>query len=264
MTAEFGKYPTLYPEVNTLVDKIYKNAQQVFGNSLLGFYLDGSLSYDAFDEASDIDFVCVSQEPVSVAQFDKLYRAHEKITKIPSPLAIQIEGFYVSAGQLRRYSDQEPMVPNLERGLAEKLKWVSLQKVWDIHRQYLRQGGIKVFGPSPADLIDPISSDRLREAMSTWQTWLPLLIADPSQIRSRGYQSYIVLTLARILFTQKTGALASKPQAIAWLKHNGSGEWDKLLDDAWIGRKDPESPISPGMIDQTLKLARQVLVQRNK
>lgn len=261
MTAELNRYPTPYPEVNFLVDQICKNAQQVFGKGLLGFYLDGSLSYDAFDEASDIDFVCVSKEPTSDEQFGALFQFHERLSDLPNKLAIQIEGFYVSAEQLRKSMIPEPLVPNIERGPQEKLKWVSLAPVWDVHRQYLYQAGIVVFGVPAEQLIDPITPAKLRKAMVTWETWLPSLISDPSQVTTRGYQSYIVLTLARILYTIQNGALASKPQAIEWLKQNGNGEWNDLLEDAWHGRMEPDSPITPGMLAVMIKLAKFVLDQ---
>ena len=250
---------TPYPQVNSLIDILYANARSLLSEQLIGFYIDGSLSYGAFDSASDIDFVCVTKHPITPEQFFRLHQSHVEISLLPNEMAIQIEGFYLSAEQVRHHNSPEPLVPNIERGLGEQLKWVKLEQVWNVHRQYLRQGGITVYGPEPSTLIDPISAEDLRRSMSTWTDWLPSLLADPGQVRSRGYQSYIVLTLARILYTQTTGKLTSKPVAVEWMRKRYIGEWDGLLEDAWEGRMNPQAPISPGALEKTMQMVQLVL-----
>ena len=251
---------TPYPEVDQLIDHLLKNARRIIGAGLIGFYLDGSLSYGTFDEASDIDFVCVTECPISPAQFNLLHQSHKAISQLPHDLAIQIEGFYVSRQQVKKHRDPIPQVPNIERGPTEELKWVPLTQVWNVHRQYLRQGGIALYGPPAASLIDPLSGDDLRAAMSTWNDWLPSLLKNPSQVKSRGYQSYIVLTVARIMYTMSTAELASKPAAIAWLRDHSDGRYDALLEDAWAGRIAPNTPISPGALSATIGIIQDYLL----
>ncbi len=53
--------PTLYPEINQLLAASYSSARTVLGDSFVGMYLDDSLACGAFDFASDVDFVIVTE-----------------------------------------------------------------------------------------------------------------------------------------------------------------------------------------------------------
>lgn len=252
-------FPTEIPEVNEFALALFENIQRVLGDQLVGFYLDGSLAYDAFDEDSDIDFVAVTRQAVDETQFNQLSLMHTAMAELDSPYAHDLEGSYISMAALRKHEPTHAPVPNLERGTTERLKWITLEEVWIIHRYYLREGGVILFGPDPATLIDPIEPAALRKAMNTWTNWLPSLLQEPSQVNSRGYQSYIVLTLCRILYTLKTGKLTSKIGAVTWVKENTDGGWDLLLDDAWVGRHHPGSPITNGALAQTMEMVKATL-----
>ena len=62
---------------------------------------------------------------------------------------------------------------------------------WIIQRHILRERGIILAGPAPQSLIDPISSNELRQAvMDVLPLWAKPILDDPYQIKNRGYQSY--------------------------------------------------------------------------
>lgn len=252
-------YPTPYPDVNQILEKLLDQVKAILGDNLVGFYIEGSLCYEAFDEDSDIDFVAITEQEINEDEFQRLFLAHQQIANEPSVLAIQIEGFYISRSVVRAHRSGLHQVPNIERGFGERLRWVKLAESWNIHRHYLRTSGITMFGPPPESMIEEVSPDDLRRSLSTWIEWLPELIETPEQVRSRGYQSYIVLTLARILYTSKTGMLTSKPLALKWAKENIEGNWENLFEDAWIGRHLPGSPITAGMLEKTIELAKTTL-----
>ena len=91
---------------------------------------------------------------------------------------------------------------------------------WIIQRYILRERGITVTGPDPKNLIAPVSSADLHWAVSEiLQNWIKHFLDDPGKLKSRGYQSYTVLTLCRILYTLST--LMSSPNPPLW---NGRNE----------------------------------------
>ena len=72
-------------------------------------------------------------------------------------------------------------------------------------------------GPDPRTLIDPISPAQLRLAMRPMlDEWARAILDNPTILMRRGYQSYVVLTMLRVLYTLAHGAVASKPAAARW------------------------------------------------
>ena len=250
---------TPFPEVDSLVAEVLAGARAILGERLIGMYLDGSLAMGGFDEASDIDFVAVVDRPATEDDFAALRLLHDRISAIDVPLAIQLEGFYVPASTLRRGDPSGVRCPNLERGLGERLKWVDLDLGWTIHRHVLHEHGITVVGPNPRTLVDPVTPDELRQAVTMFAGWLGGFSDNPGQIASRGYQSYIVLTLCRILYTVAHGDVVSKATAVRWARETVGVRWAHLIDDAWEGRRGPDGPPAPDAVRETLAFIRYVL-----
>ena len=249
--------PTAYPDVNTLLTELLKNIQAVLGNHFIGMYLDGSLTSGDFDLASDIDFVVVTDEDIFGDLFLALQAMHERIAAIDTPLAIQLEGSYISKHAVRRYDPEHALHPNIERGEGEQLKMADHSEPWSIHRYVLCQRGITITGPAPQTLIDPVSPDELRQAMlPTLHGWAKHILNHPDEINGRGYQSYTVLTLCRILYTLQTGDVASKPAAARWAKETLGEKWASIIDRALIGRKNGGLAIDPEDVTATLDFIR--------
>jgi hypothetical protein len=70
-----------------------------------------------------------------------------------------------------------------------------------IHRSIVRERGIALAGPAPHTLIDPVTPADLQQAI---QSMLPgraaRILREPAQLKYRGSQSYVVLTLCRALY----------------------------------------------------------------
>jgi hypothetical protein len=185
---------------------------------------------------------------------------HDRIATIDSQWAIQLEGSYVSQQALRRYDPANNVHPNIERGLGERLKMVQHEEVWNVHRHILRQRGITILGPDPKTLIDPVTPTALKQAMlPALSGWATYLLNHPEEIRHRGYQSYIILTLCRILYTLQSGDVASKLKSANWAKEALGDTWKPLIEDAWEGRHASQMPPDPAAIRQTLDFIRYVL-----
>lgn len=245
--------PTPYPEVNALLDELLRGVRAVLGSHLLAFYLDGSLATGDFDPDSDIDFVAVTDHDLSPGQFAALLTLHDRLSTLDTWCAIQLEGWYVSARVLRRYDPAMLPLPNLERGLGERLKYKQPGESWRIHQQVLREHGIVLAGPPPQALIDPVLPDELRHSVhSLLPLWPAPLLQDASSVDSRGNQSYLVLTLCRMLYTLEFGAVASKPAAARWAQQTLPPAFTPLIERSWDGRHHPDQP--PDLQDMTATL----------
>jgi predicted nucleotidyltransferase len=253
--------PTGDPAVNEIIQHVLNGAEFILDRHFIAMYLDGSLASGDFDQDSDIDFVVVTDEDVQGKLFETLRSFHDRLSILPSPWAIQLEGFYISLPALRRHDPAHVVCPNIERGGGERLKMVTLDQGWDVHRWVLRERGITLTGPDPKTLIDPVPPDRLRQAAAASAPWLRQILAHPAQVTSAGYQSYIVLTLCRILYTLRTGQVASKPAAVQWAQANLDARWSPLIERAWIDRHSPNHAPSPENMAETLELIRFVLDQ---
>ncbi|MDO9349571.1 MAG: DUF4111 domain-containing protein, partial [Anaerolineales bacterium] len=118
-------------------------------------------------------------------------------------------------------------------------------------------------GPAPRTLIDPIPSDDLRQAiLALLHGWAAPLLENPAEINSRGYQSYTVLSLCRILYTLHHGDVASKPVAAKWVQETLDERWTPLIDRAWVGRQNPGLKAQADDVNETLEFIRYTLGAR--
>ena len=252
-----SNHPTPYPDVNALLEILLQRVQLILGDLFVGMYLDGSLAGGDFDRASDIDFVVVTTDEIAGDLFLALQAMHDRIATIDSKWAIQLEGSYISQHALRRYGPAHALHPNIERGPGERLKMVHHDAAWIVHQYILRERGITLAGPPPQSLIDPVSPADLRQAMlSVLPEWSARLLREPAQIAQRGYQSYTVLSLCRVLSTLHNGTVVSKPIAARWAQASLDGRWAPLIERALAGRLDSGSAASPEDVNKTLEFIR--------
>jgi predicted nucleotidyltransferase len=253
-------FPTPYPDVNEILDLLLSHVKEILQDQLAGTYLFGSLANGDFDQHSDIDILFVTEQSISKEVFQKLFEIHETISTIESPWAIQLEVSYIPKEALRRFDPSNNRHPHIDRGPGEKLHISQHDADWIIQRYILRERGITVTGPDPKTLIAPVSPADLRWAVSEiLQNWFCHFLDDSAPLKSRGYQSYTVLTMCRILYTVVHGEIVSKPAAAAWVKQNLSEEWIGLIDRAWAGRQTPCLEAFPEDISGTLDFIRYTL-----
>lgn len=246
--------------VNALLHDVLVSVRAILGAQFVGMYLDGSLTTGAFDAASDIDFVVVTEDEVSPALFAALHAMHDRFAALPTPWATELEGSYIGRRALRRYDPANARHPNIERGPGERLKWAEHHADWVIHRAVLRERGITLVGPPPHTLIDPISPTALRQAMrSILDSWIVHFLDDPAPLRGRGYQSYLVLTLCRVLYTLHHGAVASKPVAAQWAQHRLDPRWSPLIERAVAARLNSAGAAAEADVRETLLFMRYTL-----
>jgi predicted nucleotidyltransferase len=246
--------PTSYPDVNEILNILFTPVKEVLQDQLIGMYLFGSLANGDFDQASDIDILFVTEHTISEEVFKALFETHERIARIDSPWAVQLEVSYIPRDALRLFDPFKNKHPHIDRGPGEKLHIMEHHADWIVQRYILRERGITITGPDPKTLIDSVSPEDLRRAaLLILQSWIRHFLDDPGQLKPRGYQSYTVLTLCRILYTYEHGDVVSKPAAAAWAKQSLGEEWVGLIERAWTGRQTPNLKARPEDINGTLE-----------
>lgn len=248
------------PAIVALLEALLARVRAILGAQLVGMYLEGSITGDDFDDASDVDFVVVVDAELSGAQFAALQAMHDDIAALDTPWSAELEGTYIARAALRRYDPAHSLHPNIERGRGERLKLNQHDAAWLVHLAILRERGIALAGPPPSTLIDPVEPDELRAAMrAVLRGWAAHILEHPELLAGRGYQSYVVLSLCRIRYTLDTGAIASKRAAALWAQARLGPQGAALIERAWAGRQQPAQPAAPGDIRATLQLIRDAL-----
>ena len=128
---------------------------------------------------------------------------------------------------------------------------------WAVHRWVLRERGITLLGPDPKTLIDPVSPQELRAAMRVLlHGWGAHFLEHPELLAGRGYQSYVVLSLSRLLYTLQSGEVVSKFAAAGWAKESLGEKWSGLIERAWTGRHHADLPAEVWDVVLTLDFIR--------
>ncbi len=253
------RIPSLTPhaEVNEVLHELMEGLRDILGSQLAGVYLYGSLTSAEFDRQSDIDVLVVTRDEMSDEGFATVAAMHDRIAAGDSWCATQLEVAYVPLQTLRRYDAENSVYPHMDRGKGEYLQRKEHWSDCVVQRHVLRERGITLAGPDPVTLIDPVSENDLRQAMrDLLPKWGESLLSNPSQLERRGSQSYVVLSICRMLYTLQTGAVASKRQASDWAKATLDERWRLLVDRALAGRQNPDSEATAEDVDATLDLMR--------
>ena len=229
---------TPHPEVNELLDALTDGVRAVLGDQLIGAYLFGSSTTDDFDRESDVDVVVVTAGKIPDETFAALQAMHERIAAMDSWCASQLEISYIPKRAIRRYAPPDVLHPRLDRGKGETLFMMRHDSDWVVQRYLIRERGVALLGPDPSTLIDPVSPDDLRLAMlELLPEWLAPMLENPPRVRTRGYQSFIVLSTCRILYTIEHGDVLSKGAAVLWGEKALDTRWRPLIKGAWLGRQ---------------------------
>jgi hypothetical protein len=111
---------------------------------------------------------------------------------------------------------------------------------------------VVLVGPPPRTLIDPVHPAELRDAvrgiLREW--WAPMLLEGPL-LQNSFYRCYAVLTMSRMLYSMRHGAIVTKPVAARWAQEALDARWTPLIRDALAWSRD----VAPDF-DETLAYIR--------
>ncbi len=203
---------TPFPYVATLLDHLARQLQADLGRNVVGLYVYGSLTQNAFDAwRSDVDCVAVIRRRLSRAVVSRLRQnlgrlsgRHSWMRRLQLTILIQGEllqfngdGWLYQFGRLSRTgSDGNPII------------WANIL-----------ESGAVVFGADPHTFVPPITPALMRAALEREIGYLRTeLVTKPASVwrRRAAYRRYAALTACRILYTLETGRVAPKRTAAAW------------------------------------------------
>jgi predicted nucleotidyltransferase len=248
--------PTGVPALDALLADFVDEVDEILAADFVGAYLQGSFALGEGDEHSDVDFVVVTAADPTDHVVDRLQRMHERLFAREVAWAQHLEGSYIPRDRLRRVDPTRALFVFLDNGTDRLVRDAHCNTA--VVRWLLREHGIVLAGPSPAELIDPVSFADLRregiETMHRYDAWARS--ADDPGPMSAWKQPYLVLTACRILYTIEFGAVASKRRSADWAMASLDPEWTGLIRAAVEGRADPwgrvHLPASPSAAKRTL------------
>ena len=199
----------------------------ILRDNLVGVYLWGSLTYEAFDETcSDVDLIVVTRRDLDDRGFSELDDWFKKtgehnrwVKRIDMRFVIDKQfldntsrccGFYHYTGKMiRTGSDGNPII------------WVNIG-----------QSGISLWGED-ANLIAPhVSEQCLNDGLTLELNYLTEGLASRIGDRSDNafvYNAYAVLTACRILYSVQHKTLVSKDEAFAWVMKRVPRIWRRVI-----------------------------------
>jgi Domain of unknown function (DUF4111) len=234
----------------------------ILRGNLVGIYLWGSLTYDAFDETcSDVDCVGVTRRDLDDREFSKLdewfknkAKGNRWVDRIDMRFVIDEEfldkesrccGFYHYLGKLVRHgSDGNPII------------WMNIA-----------QCGITLWGKD-AKLIAPHVSDQcFNDALLLELNYLKQDLTSNAGDRSDKafiHNAYAVLTACRILYTAYHRALASKDQAYSWAMETVPPMWRAIIHAAKDNRLKNSGSTTPQLEQDVMRFVEFVTGEVNR
>jgi hypothetical protein len=218
--------PTPYADIDALLARLTDGAREIAGGRLVALWLTGSLTYGDFDRgSSDIDYLAVVSGPLTQAQRSALAALHAEIgTRWPA-WAERIEGSWIPAAWLDRVEPPGEGRPYVNGGAFWRPD-PPYGNEWLINLHAVRETGVALVGPAPAELIPPldIADVRRASARDLREEWVPKL-GDPAFFESSHHQAYVILTICRILHRAENDEVASKQVAAAWVRASYPEPW---------------------------------------
>lgn len=267
MKMNYAQEPTPYKDLNAVLLEMVQSQQVVLGDTLLGAYLQGSFAVGDFDEHSDVDFIAVVNEEISGDQLADLQEMHWRLYRLESKWAQHLEGSYFPAASLRDYKQLGDRLWYLDHG-SQSLE-LSVHCNTIVVRWTLREQGVRLAGPSPVRLVDPIPASVLRRSIKAdMSDWGQEILREPERYNNRFYQSFIVLSYCRMLHDLHNGKPGSKRAGAEWVKANLDPLWAGLIDRSWSGRPNPavsvRTPADPAEFERTLAFIQYIIAESNR
>ena len=184
---------TKYPDVNEIIDFFVQSVMPVLEGNVLGIYLTGSLSYDAFNyHSSDIDITVIVHRPVSRCELDSIGRLHSQMEGKFEKWVRRLECSYTPVDMLPCV-----MPPTEPRswywgGDCTLYEEAPYGNEWIINKYFLYSHSIALFGPSFKKLSPPVDVEEVRKACvrDLFQEWAP----------KKSTPEYRIATMKRISF----------------------------------------------------------------
>jgi predicted nucleotidyltransferase len=245
---------TPFPELDEVLTDLATTVREILGENFVGAYLTGSLALGAADAQSDCDFVVVTRERVTSEQEGALRALHDDIPTRPGHWTKHLEGSYAPRSDLERLDLLGLDWLYVEHG-SRAMEW-STHCNCEENRWTLREHGVTLAGPEPKTFVSEVPPELLRARMVEYiEPYIPELL-EWTTFDIAWAQRYAVTSLCRMLYTLRTGEVASKPTALSWGLDTLDPEWHSLIRQVIDDRPLPwNDPPRPGSVDQAVAFA---------
>jgi hypothetical protein len=217
-------------EVPDLLDEVAARLPAILGGNLVGIYLYGSLTQDAFDvERSDVDCIVVTRRDLSDEEFANVDDWLDRVAAV-NPWTEKLQMSFLLRDELLVMDSKacHYQFGRLSRGGSDgnPIFWINIL-----------DSGLTLYGPRPSEFVPEITRAILHEALLRETNYLREEIDNPeSEWRDiPKYRGYAVLTLCRILYSHEFGTIASKPAAAEWVVPQLPSELREAVDRALTG-----------------------------
>lgn len=185
--------------------------KETIGSNLIGIYPFGSIVLDYFDpKSSDYDVLVITKDEIELSLKDELMKhfsqKKELINKIELCIATKKTIYEYIPTDLFWYKSSVCDFSNINLG-----------KDWIVNRFILLKGNFSFYGKDISLFIKQVSSEELVRIekeflLENWSKYKN----GADWMSKKKYQSFTILTMARILYTIENGDCVSK---------RASGEW---------------------------------------
>ena len=240
-------------EVNSLLDEIAAGFPVLLGDNLTGIYLYGSLTQEAFDPGrSDIDCIVVTGEELSDEEFTAVGEWLES-SSARNPWTAKLQMSFLLRDEVL-VMDSKACLYQFGRLVrcgsdGNPIFWMNILK-----------SGVTLYGPPAGEFVPEITPGILHDALVRETGYLrDELGNEKSEWRDvPKYRAYAVLTLCRILYSQGTGEIGSKPEAAEWARAGLPAELREIVDLALRDGDEAEIPVERirefiGFVDERLR-----------
>jgi predicted nucleotidyltransferase len=230
-SAPLGAPP--YADLNGVLEQLVRRVAEAAGDNFVGAYLQGSFALGDFDEASDVDFVIALKRDLTEAELPAFQALHGAIFDLPAPWAQHLEGSYFPVEILRRAGEGPPApLGYLDNGARTLQRHAHCNT--RVVRWTLRETGVTLAGPPPAELVDPVAPEALRAEMrALMRDAFPVCLAKPASIDKSWLQAFWVTLCCRMLHSFETGEVSSKKAASDWAVAHLEPRWRGLIERSW-------------------------------
>ena len=248
-----GQRLSSYPELDGVLRNHVDRLRQALGDLIIAVYLQGSLAIGDFDLTSDVDFIVVTQNELSLDEAQIAQAVHTDTYRQNNRWVKRLEYSFFPVDLLR--SPSSPFTFDGRSDSPDRELWYFDNASERIERSdhdnslvvrwTLRERGAVLFGPEPSELVQQVLPNDLRtEIQRTLVTWGHMVVSDPEPYRNRFYQSFLVLNYCRGLLDLAEGSIHSKLAGVNWARDNIDPKWAPLIKFCWEERQNPDISIT--------------------
>ena len=212
-------------EVSALLRDLTAHLPVILGRNLVGLYLYGSLTQSAFNpKRSDVDCILVTRRDLSDAQFRKL-GAWLRGAAESNPWAARLQMLCLIEKEALTFNAK---ASNYQFGILKRGSSDGNPIIW----MNVLKSGVVLYGPRPESFLPAITPEMLFQALEREVGYLREEISQTPESVWRdvaSYRAYAVLTLFRILYSYKRGAIVSKRRAARWALKELPAQWGGLI-----------------------------------